>query len=287
LRASGVPIEIKRGKGYRLPDAIELLDRDGILAAVDDATRERLGDVEVCLAVDSTNNRLRDRAQYGIPSGTVCLAEMQYAGRGRRGRHWVSPFGANLYLSLLWRSAAGVAAMGGLSLVAGIALMRTLRSVGISAAGLKWPNDIMVADAKLGGILIDVLGESTGPCVVIIGVGINVAMPQAAAVEIDQPWTDLHSLTGRRDMSRNRLAAVLLDNLLPLLSVFETDGMQPFVAEWRRYDMVDGQQVELHLPGRVIAGKACGIDAGGALLLETGDGCRRYASGEVSLRKTA
>ncbi|MGD8312111.1 MAG: bifunctional biotin--[acetyl-CoA-carboxylase] ligase/biotin operon repressor BirA [Gammaproteobacteria bacterium] len=286
LRTVGVPIEILRGRGYRLPDVVELLDRDEVLGAVTAPTREQLGAVEVCLSVDSTNNRLREMALNGAPSGTLCLAEMQYAGRGRRGRRWESPFGANLYLSLLWRSPAGVAAMGGLSLVAGIALMRTLKAFGITTAGLKWPNDIMVANAKLGGILIDVLGEATGPCVVIIGVGVNVAMPRTAAAAIDQPWTDLRTLTGNRQLSRNRLAALLLDNLLPLLAVFESDGMPAFLDEWKRYDLVDGHQVELHVPGRVIAGRACGIDANGALLLETGDGRRCYASGELSLRRT-
>jgi BirA family biotin operon repressor/biotin-[acetyl-CoA-carboxylase] ligase len=287
LRTTGVPLEIARGKGYCLPNVLELLDRDSILTAVAATTRERLGTVEVCLEVDSTNNRLREQAHSGLPSGTVCLAEMQHAGRGRRGRRWVSPFGVNLYLSLLWRSPAGVAALGGLSLVAGIALMRSLRSFGVTGVGLKWPNDIMASGAKLGGILIDVLGESTGPCVAIIGIGINVAMPKTAGATIEQPWTDLLTLTGHRRLSRNRLAALLLDDLLPLLAAFESDGMQPFLEEWKRYDMVDGQAVDLHLPGRVIAGMACGIDAGGALLVDTGDGPRRFASGEVTLRPTA
>jgi len=287
LRTTGVPLEIARGKGYRLQNALELLDRNSILAAVAAPTRDRLGGVEVCLVVDSTNNRLREQVHSGLSSGTVCLAEMQHAGRGRRGRRWVSPFGANLYLSLLWRSPVGGAAPGGLRLVSGIAPMRSLRSFGGTGVGLKWPNDIMASGAKLGGILIDVLGESTGPCVAIIGVGINVAMPQTAGTTIEQPWTDLLTLTGRRRLSRNRLAALLLDELLPLLAAFETDGMQPYLEEWKRYDMVDGQAVELHLPGRIIAGMACGIDAGGALLVDTGDGPRRFASGEVTLRPTA
>jgi BirA family biotin operon repressor/biotin-[acetyl-CoA-carboxylase] ligase len=196
----------------------------------------------------------------------------------------VSPFAANLYLSLLWRSATGATGLGGLSIVAGIAVVRSLASFGINSAGLKWPNDILVDGAKLAGILIDVTGESTGPCAVIIGIGINVSMPEAAATGIDQRWTDLCSLTGRQQFSRNRLAASVLGNLLAAIEEFEHCGMEPFMDEWRRLDLVNGKQVDMRLPNEVIPGLARGIDAGGALLVDTASGRRRFASGEVSLR---
>jgi len=287
LRELGVTCEIVRGKGYRLPAAVELLDDAAILAGADADTRALLTAIDVLLEVDSTNNRLREQALQGAPAGSVCVAEMQYAGRGRRGRTWVSPFAANLYLSLLWRSAAGAASLGGLSLVAGIAVLRSLRDLGVDSAGLKWPNDILADSAKLAGILIDVVGESSGPCAVIIGVGINVAMPQPAATRIDQTWTDLQTLTGRADVSRNRLAARLLDHVLPAVAEFEAEGLQPFLEEWRRHDMVDGRDVDLRLPNEVIRGTARGIDAGGALLVDTDAGRRRFASGEVSVRVTS
>jgi BirA family biotin operon repressor/biotin-[acetyl-CoA-carboxylase] ligase len=178
-------------------------------------------------------------------------------------------------------------ALGGLSLVAGIAVVRGLRCFGIEAAGLKWPNDILVNNAKLAGILIDVVGESTGPCAVVIGVGVNVRMPHTAAAGIDQPWTDLSTLTGQDGVSRNRLAACMLDHLLPAIIEFETQGLQPFMAEWLRYDVVQGQPVDLQLANEVISGTACGIDAGGALLVETAGGRRRFTSGEVSVRITS
>jgi BirA family biotin operon repressor/biotin-[acetyl-CoA-carboxylase] ligase len=164
--------------------------------------------------------------------------------------------------------------------------MRGLRCFGIDTAGLKWPNDILVNNAKLAGILIDVVGESTGPCAVVIGVGVNVRMPHAAAAGIDQQWTDLGTLTGQKDVSRNRLAACLLDELLPAVAEFEAQGLQPFMAEWRRYDMLHGRPVALHLPNEVVSGTACGIDAGGALLVDTAGGRRRFTSGEVSVRIT-
>ena len=284
LRETGVELQTLRGKGYRLPAAIELLDRERIQLAAAPATRARLASIDILLDIDSTNNHLRGKALQGAPGGTVCLAERQHGGRGRRGRDWVSPFAANLYFSLLWRIPAGVMALGGLSLVTGIAVVRSLRCFGVEPAGLKWPNDILVNQAKLAGILIDVVGESTGPCAVVIGIGMNVGMPRTAAAGIDQPWTDLNTLTGRNDVSRNRLAACLLDHLLPAITQFETQGLEPFMAEWQRYDIVQGRPVDLQLPNGVVSGTACGIDAGGALLVDTATGRRRFTSGEVSVR---
>lgn len=284
LRQSGIPIDVVKGKGYRLPYPVELLDGDAIRSAVSTGSRNRLAAIETVLEVDSTNSCLRQAAQEGAASGTVCIAELQHAGRGRHNRQWVSPFAANLYLSLLWRSMTGATGLGGLSLVTGIAVVRSLASFGISSAGLKWPNDILVDGAKLAGILIDVTGESTGPCAVIIGIGINVSMPEVAATGIDQRWTDLRALTGQQQFSRNRLAASVLENLLAAIEEFEHCGMEPFMDEWQRLDLVDGKQVDMQLPNEVIPGLACGIDSAGALLVDTATGRRRFASGEISLR---
>jgi len=283
LRETGVELQILRGKGYRLPAAIELLDRERILLAAAPATRADLASLEILLDIDSTNNHLRGKALQGAPGGCVCLAERQHGGRGRRGRDWVSPFAANLYFSLLWRIPAGVMALGGLSLVTGIAVVRSLRCFGVESSGLKWPNDILVNQAKLAGILIDVVGESTGPCAVVIGIGVNVGMPRNAAAGIDQPWTDLSTLTGN-PVPRNRLAACLLDHLLPAIRQFEIQGLEPFMTEWQRYDIVQGHPVDLQLPDGIVSGTACGIDAGGALLVDTATGRRRFTSGEVSVR---
>lgn len=284
VREAGVEIEVIRGKGYRLPESVELLDGATITAAIDPSVAGRVGPLHVFHELDSTNNWLREQSLVGAPSGSVCLAEMQHAGRGRRGRQWVSPFAANLYLSLLWRSADGAAALGGLSLVTGIAVLRCLRAQGVETAGLKWPNDILAGDAKLAGILIDVVGESSGPCAVIMGVGVNVGMPATVGEKIGQSWTDLRRLTGNRGLSRNRLAASLLEFLLPAVAEFEAAGLQPFLEEWRRYDVVAGCQVDLHLASGTVSGTACGIDDGGALLVDTATGRQRFASAEVSVR---
>ena len=284
LREMGVDITVVRGKGYCLPSSLELLDRDRILAAATYASTAGIDSIEVFLEVDSTNNWLREQALNGAPSGMVCVAETQLAGRGRRGRTWVSPFAANLYLSLLWRSTTGATALGGLGLVTGIALLRALRSCGIEGAGLKWPNDILVGDAKLAGVLIDVVGESNGPCIVIVGIGVNVCMPPGEATAIDQQWTDLHHLSGDNSISRNVLAARLLDELIPAMETFDTKGLLPFLDEWQQSDILRGRKVGLTLPNEYITGTACGIDDVGALLVDTGHGRRRFLSGDVSVR---
>jgi len=284
LREMGLEFTVERGKGYCLQSSLELLDRDRILSMTSAAATAGIDDIEVFLEVDSTNNWLREQALNGAPSGTVCVAEMQLAGRGRRGRTWVSPFAANLYLSLLWRSATGATALGGLGLVAGIALLRALHSYGIESAGLKWPNDILAGDAKLAGVLIDVVGESSGPCIVIIGVGVNVCMPSRDAAAIDQLWTDLHYLSCDNSLSRNVLAARILDELIPAIETFDAEGLPPFLEEWRQSDILRGRKVSLTLPNEYITGTACGIDDVGALLVDTGKGRRRFLSGDVSVR---
>ncbi|HSJ49279.1 MAG TPA: biotin--[acetyl-CoA-carboxylase] ligase, partial [Gammaproteobacteria bacterium] len=166
---------------------------------------------------------------------TVCLAERQTRGKGRRGRNWVSPYGTNLYLSLSWRFESGLSALAGLSLVVGISLIRALQQLGVEGAGLKWPNDIYLQGAKLAGVLIEVSGESAGPCSAVIGIGVNVAMPEQQGRHIDQRWTDLraHGIP----VARNQLAAALLEQLLPALAEFARHGMQPFQEEWQRPDL--------------------------------------------------
>ena len=211
-------------------------------------------------------------------------AAMQSAGRGRRNRSWVSPFASNLCLSLLWRSDCGIAGLGGMSLVCGVAVLRCLEQFGITSGGVQWPNDVLVNDAKLAGILIDVIGEATGSCAVIVGVGINVAMPEQASEQIGQPWTDLCSLTGMAQFPRNLLAARTLDTLLAAIGEFTASGLQGFLDDWSRYDVMAGRQVDVHLPGETVSGRACGIDETGALLVQTASGHQRFASGEVSVR---
>lgn len=277
----GLDIHAVQGKGYRLAAALELLDPARILAALPAAVRETPLTLNVQLELDSTNGWLMQQADW---HALACLAEYQHAGRGRRGRQWVSPFAANLYLSLGWRFSLDAASLSGLSLAAGVAIMRALTTLGISGVGLKWPNDIVHGSQKLGGILIEMRGEAGGPSQVVIGVGLNVCMPDSAAKDVDQPWSDLQHCAKDR-VSRNALAAAVLSELVQVCEACEQGAITAYLEVWQDYDVHAGLQVDLLLPDeRRITGLSRGIDSQGALLLEHDGRVQRFSCGEVSLR---
>ncbi len=267
-----------------MSEALERLDRTRILADLSEAARAELSGLEVFPTLDSTNTYLVRGANRGQASGAVCLAEQQTAGRGRRGRHWVTPFEASLALSLLWRFDASPQALSGLSLVTGIAVARALEGVGVLEVGLKWPNDVWWRERKLGGILLE-SGGAANQVYVVAGVGVNVALPLRDAAQIDQPWVDLQEILRGAPVARNRLAAVLINELIAAFRQFQQQGFVGFVTEWARFDRVAGRPVRVHLPDVAFAGIARGVDETGALLLETPDGrVTPYRGGEVSLR---
>jgi BirA family biotin operon repressor/biotin-[acetyl-CoA-carboxylase] ligase len=269
------------GKGYRLAAPLELLDAEKIRAALSAQHRLRLQTLEILHSVDSTNDWLGVRTEL---APAACLAEAQTAGRGRRGRHWVSPFGANLYLSFAWQFDELPPGFTALGMVAAIAAVRALQQLGITGAAVKWPNDLIAGDCKLGGILVDVQGESPNRLRAVIGIGLNVQMPEAASENIDQAWTDLATLMGGVAPSRNALAAALLDELFTALDVFSAQGFAAFGDDWRALDRIAGREVVLQQHERRITGTALGVDQDGALLLRSGDGTRRFVSGDISLR---
>lgn len=283
LQNSGVDIYSVRGKGYRLAQRIELLSSSHILAAMHPTLRPHVDHLDVHYEIASTNTYLLEQSRQGNYSGHACFAECQTQGRGRRGRNWVSPFGGNIYGSLLWRFSTGAMQLGGLSLAIAVAVARALREIGLAEIAVKWPNDILAGEHKLAGILLEVVGEAAGPCHVVIGVGINVRMPKAAGQEINQAWTDVETLLGK-PVDRNRLAGVLLSHLISVARAFEADGLSPFLEEWQRMDCFAGREVQLQLPNGTVQGVAQGVDAGGALMLAVGGELRRYHSAEVSLR---
>jgi len=263
---------------------LELLDRDHILAGLTETAHAWLGRLEVHPVLDSTNDYLLARVGEDWPSGAVCLAEQQQAGRGRLGRSWLSPPAASLAGSLLWRFHLSAAALSGLSLATGIAVARALRNFDVTEVGLKWPNDVWWRERKLGGILLESGG---GPNVfaVVAGVGLNVALPPPAATVIDQPWVDLREILGVEHISRNRLAASLISELIETFVRFQEGGFADLTAEWAEFDRVAGRRVRLTLPNTTLIGIARGVDATGALLLETTDGrLRPCMGGEISLR---
>lgn len=282
LRARGLDIQAVKGKGYRLTHRLELLSAEAILEQLWPEYRQRF-DIQVHQELDSTNAYLLERARAGAKSHSVCLAEYQTAGRGRRGRHWVSPLGANLYLSLLLRLQMSPQAIAGFSLICGIALVRALEELGIAGVGLKWPNDVLWQGRKLAGILLELSGEAYGEHRLIVGFGINVAMPDRGTEAIDQPWVDLAQISSK-NVSRNRLAAALLNQLSRHLETYQRDGMAPFVEQWMALDSFLGRPVELLGSTASTQGIVRGIDEQGSLLVETDDGVQAFQSGEVSLR---
>ncbi len=282
LNEWGLQFSAVSGKGYRLEQALELLLEAKIREELSADVDTLIASLEIHDQIDSTNRYLVERAQLDAPTGSVCFAEYQSAGKGRRGRQWVSPYGGNIYLSILWRFQQGPAAISGLSLAIGVAVIRALKQYQINDIGLKWPNDIYSQGQKLGGILVEVSGETDGPCCAVIGLGLNLFMPEAEAEQINQAWTDLSKITGQR-LLRNKLAGILLNQLLPVVSEYEDVGIQAFLEEWRSYDCLAGKAATLFIGQQQFEGVVQGIDANGMLLIERPDGSlQRFASGEVS-----
>ncbi|MCZ6831203.1 MAG: bifunctional biotin--[acetyl-CoA-carboxylase] ligase/biotin operon repressor BirA [Gammaproteobacteria bacterium] len=283
LQDLGLEIESVRGKGYRINGGLELLDQPRIEAGLQPGVRSLLTELVVAVVLDSTNAEVLRRLQQGGGSGLVCLAEQQTAGRGRLGRQWISPFAGNIYLSLAWEFAGGAAALEGLSLAVGVAVARALQQFAVPDIALKWPNDILCSGAKLGGILIEMVGDAAGSCQVVIGIGLNVQMPARAGKDIDQRWTDIRTALGT-SVSRNQIVIALLDQLLPLLGGYEDSGFSPWRERWLVLDAHAGKDVIVVSGDRRTAGTARGIDETGALVLDTALGRQLFHGGEVSVR---
>jgi BirA family biotin operon repressor/biotin-[acetyl-CoA-carboxylase] ligase len=282
LRNLGIEIDAVAGHGYRLKEPLELLDRSVILDGMDPALRERLNSLVIGDSMDSTNSAVQRLAEVE-QHGAAVFAEHQASGRGRRGRSWHSPFGKNLYLSLGWCFDKSMSELGCVSLVAAIAVAQALNRVGLEGHYVKWPNDLLLDGSKLAGCLVEVQGDTQGPCHAVFGVGLNVHMGSKKDVQvIDQPWTDVHSHVP--GCSRNALAAQLLDQLVAALQRFESSGFEPFKPLWKKLDGLEGKSVMVEAQGSELCGIGAGIDESGALLLKTAHGVDRLYSGEVSVR---
>jgi BirA family biotin operon repressor/biotin-[acetyl-CoA-carboxylase] ligase len=285
VEALGLELHAVNGRGYRLASSIELLDELCIVEQLDGHSRNLLSTLRIFRSIDSTSKYLKQAAESGAPSGTVCLAEHQSAGRGRRGHRWHSPYGSNIYLSILWRFNDGMTHLGGLSLSVAVAMMRCLTDLGVSATGIKWPNDLVTDKGKLAGILLDVAGESSGPCYAVIGIGLNYEMSTTVGSAIDQDWAQLRD-TGV-SIGRNEVVARLLDNLFEVISLYQEQGFDPFRKEWLQWDILRDNEVTLTMANVAHHGIARGIDEFGMLLLEQQGKICHYAAGEVSLHKVS
>lgn len=284
LADMGLSIESVKGKGYRIEGGIELLSEEGIrqgLSAEAMALYTQIGStIDVLAHTDSTNNQAMARAVAGNAKGYLCLAEYQHSGKGRRGRQWLSPFGHNIYLSLVWEFEEGIAQLEGLSLAVGVVIAGVLEQMGAQDVALKWPNDILLQQRKLGGVLLEVAGDPSGVCQVVIGIGLNVRMQDGGA--IDQPWASLSEQLP--NLSRNTLVSAILNGLFPMLDQYAETGFSVYRQAWEQRDAFRGRQVVVQSASKEQRGVAGGVYTNGALkLLDSGNETAIYG-GEVSLR---
>ena len=285
----GVEVFSVRGRGYKLPQAIELLDKNLVLAAIGEP-REWFN-VQLLDEVASTNTYLMQ--QKGVAHATCVAAHVQTKGKGRRGRTWVSQLGASLTFSLLWRFQCGAAALSGLSLAVGVALIRAFNSLGVNDTQLKWPNDVLVLEdyaseknkpKKLAGILIELQGDLEGPSAAVIGVGVNLNLPKNVLNSIDQPAIDLVNVSAK-SINQSELLGVILKHLADVLSTFESHGFNGLRDEWLRYHAYQNKPVRMLLPnGTDVQGMVKNVADDGILLVETALGLQRFSAGEISLR---
>jgi BirA family biotin operon repressor/biotin-[acetyl-CoA-carboxylase] ligase len=281
-RRAGLGID-SGAHGYRLAHPLEPLDADRIRADLPAAVRRRIGVLENHWRLDSTSSELARRAA-DLPDLSLVLADWQQAGRGRRGRQWLSPPAVNLQFSCLKRFAGGYAALSGLSLATGVATAQALEDCGVRGVALKWPNDLVHQDAKLGGILVELGGEFMGPCHAIVGVGINLRLSDALRAALDRPCTDLARLCGGVPPSRHRLATALIVRLVEALDAFDASGFAAFTQAWAERDALAGRRVRVEGAHATFDGTATGVDARGALRVRTREGMRAIDSAEITVR---
>lgn len=281
MDALGIDLISIKGKGYCIVGGLDLLTQSRLVERCSNNLT-----IHLFPQIDSTNAYLLRQPH---PERQVCLAESQTAGRGRRGRTWVSPFAQNLYLSIGWDFEGGVAALEGLSLAIGVGVLRSLRRYGVVDLSLKWPNDVLYQDKKLGGILIEMSGDPAGYCVVVIGVGLNIAMTHDSGLSIDQPWIRLSDVFAEQHLppiSRNDLAVSLINELTMILSGYASCGFAAYQEEWNSVAAYKNQMVNIHNGKIYEQGIVCGVDHTGALRLKIDGQEKTFHGGEVSLRRS-
>lgn len=277
----GLDIYSVTGKGYKLAQPLSLLDKDKIIKLLDKSCDSPL--IEVHSLIDSTNDYLMRRLPNQLNTGQVCLAEYQSAGRGRRGRQWISPFGSQIYMSMYWYLEDGLSAAMGLSLVTALAVSDAVKAHSDVQVQLKWPNDIYLDGVKLAGILIDLEGQALEPSHCVIGIGLNLHMPEESGKLIEQKWTDLQSHSNI-DIDRNALSAQLISCLRQRINQYQQHGLTPMLDEWHAHDAFLNKRVKLITGERITQGICRGVNNQGALLLEVNGQVKPVYGGEVSLR---
>lgn len=283
LQNFGVEINSIRGKGYRLPEPLELLDSSQIRAGLAEHVESSISRFDCFAQVGSTNSHLTEWALKNPGAkAAICLAESQSAGRGRRGKKWFSPFARNIYLSCAWRFDQGLSALSGLSLAVGVLIADLIEQRWSKKIHLKWPNDLLYENKKLGGVLIELSGDFSGDCFVVVGIGLNYAMPSAQIKNIDQPVCDLSSMGIQ--VSRNLLVIELINRLIDLFEKYTSQGFEHYKDSWLARAAFLNEAVKLSLGEKEIFGTFCSVDSQGSLVLDVGGEKRMFSGGEMSLR---
>ena len=291
LRRLGIAVESVDRRGYRLERPVELLDPERMRAAACDAGLGLPDALEVLFEVGSTNDQLYAASAPPPGAPRVLFAELQTAGRGRRGRSWLAPFGSGLTFSVAWTFAECPADLSALGLALGVASAEALKSVGAAETMLKWPNDIVWRQRKLGGLLLQLKSEAGGSASIVAGLGFNVALPAASRVALAVPGAtpvaDLAEVLGLRVPGRNALAARLVSAMVTALDEFGRAGFAPFAARWAALDSLSGAGVRVSQSGLLLEGIALGADRDGALRVDVDGRIERVLSGDVSVRPVA
>jgi BirA family biotin operon repressor/biotin-[acetyl-CoA-carboxylase] ligase len=286
LDGIGVPYT-RQGSVLTLNHGMELLDEGAIRTELQHLVSElqmSTLDLEIHRVTQSTNDVVMQRLVESQSTAILCAAEMQTAGKGRRGRRWISPFGRNVYLTYGRFIGRQLSELGGLSLVVGMVVVDVLRAMGLERVGLKWPNDILLGGGKLGGILLELRASDTGGIGLVAGVGLNLALNLEESLSIDQPWS---AISSQLEMPRNILLGALGGRIVNAIQTFEDVGFDSFAEKWSEYNLYTGQQVNVIRGSETISGIDSGVDQQGNLLLRTGTGLEVYNSGEVSVRPVA
>lgn len=284
LPSLGLDVTTKKNEGYCLAKPLQLLDVE-LLEAQLLAANSSLA-LNFYPVIDSTNSELARRLAAGeTRQPLLLLAEMQTAGRGRRGRDWFSPYAASLSLSLSFQVEGGANVLQGLSLAVGVVIKQVLEQQGINGVQLKWPNDLYLNNAKLGGILIELSGDFSGPCNLVVGLGLNVFRPQQPIpLELDQPVAFLSDLNGV-ELCRTRLVAELAVALEQLLSDYAKEGFIPWQAKWNAAHIWAGEKAFIITPAQQVAVTLGGVTNTGELQVIYEDGSQGVINaGEVSVR---
>ncbi|MDH3325122.1 MAG: biotin--[acetyl-CoA-carboxylase] ligase [Gammaproteobacteria bacterium] len=283
LRSYGCPLGINKDKTITLLRSLDAYNHDQILYEISSELNIKDIELAIFLSLSSSNTHLKS-----LPCKEskiqACLVEHQTEGRGRRGKSWVSPFGANIYLSIRKKIQVSPKESGCASLIVGLAVISALESMGYYGMEIKWPNDIYFQGKKLAGVLIEAVSVKVNSVELVVGIGLNINMSQDASKHIDQPWIDLYQMSSKKPPSRNEVAVALITNINSNLALFEVAGLAAFLNDWTQYDYLNGKTITVKQEQVEVYGKAMGINEQGELLVSSDNEILAVNAGEVSVR---